>query len=109
MRRAFLLALALTGALAACSKSAPPVGKWEGGYVSNSTLVVARVEVTPDGQVRLMAPDITNLDLATPDRLGHFELRRTAMPDQKHRVTGLHQFAESTTVFGRLRKSFLRR
>ena len=57
-RAAFLLAL-LVPALAGCSKPAPPVGKWEGGYASNSTLVTARVEVLPNGTVRVMAPDIT--------------------------------------------------
>ena len=67
MRFAAFLCLLL--ALAACSKASPPVGKWEGGYSSNSTLVAARVEVMPDGRVRLMAPDITNLDLAKPERL----------------------------------------
>jgi hypothetical protein len=65
---ALFLALPLA-ILAGCSKPAPPVGKWEGGYSSNSTLVVARVEIMPDGQVRLMAPDITGLDLATPVRM----------------------------------------
>src|SRR6201985_3769556 len=63
------IALFLALALAACSKPAPPVGKWEGGYQSNSTLVAARVEVLAGGQVRVMAPDITGLDLATPDRM----------------------------------------
>src|SRR5438067_9988316 len=77
MRRT-VLALLLTGALAACSKPAPPVGKWEGGYASNSTLVVARVEVMPDGQVRLMAPDITGLDLATPERMAQLRQRLAA-------------------------------
>ena len=77
MRPAALI-LALPLALAACSKSAPPVGKWEGGYSSNSTLVAARVEVMPDGQVRLMAPDITNLDLATPDRMAQLRQQLAA-------------------------------
>src|SRR5882757_11566675 len=44
----------------ACSKPQPPVGKWEGGYERGGDLVVARVEILPSGQVKVMAPDITN-------------------------------------------------
>ena len=47
-------------ALAACSKPAPPVGKWEGGTESGGTMVAARVEVLASGQVKVSAPDITN-------------------------------------------------
>ena len=42
MRFAALLCLLL--GLAACSKSAPPVGKWEGGYEGGGTIVAARME-----------------------------------------------------------------
>ena len=54
--------LAVVGAavLAGCSKPQPPVGKWEGGYESGGDLVVARVEILPSGQVKVMAPDYTN-------------------------------------------------
>ena len=44
----------------ACSKPKPPAGKWEGGYESGGDLVVARVEILPNGEVKVMAPDITN-------------------------------------------------
>jgi len=54
------VSLALLCALAACSKSPPPAGKWEGGYASNGDVVAARVEVLPNGQVKVMAPDLTN-------------------------------------------------
>jgi hypothetical protein len=47
--------------VSACSKPRPPVGKWEGGYEGGGDLVVARVEILPSGQVKVMAPDITNL------------------------------------------------
>ena len=67
MRRS--LALLLFAALAACSKPSPPQGRWEGGYAGNGTLVAARVEIGPDGQVRLSAPDITNLQNAKPEQL----------------------------------------
>ena len=56
---ACFIAILLT--VTACSKPRPPVGKWEGGYESGGTLVVARVEILPSGQVKVMAPDITNL------------------------------------------------
>lgn len=58
---ALFLAIALVAVTAACSKSKPPVGKWEGGMERGGTVVVARVEVLPSGLVRVMAPDITNL------------------------------------------------
>ena len=53
--------LAALVAVSACSKPTPPVGKWEGGTESGGTLVVARVEILPNGQVKIMAPDITNV------------------------------------------------
>jgi len=63
MRKAVLLSLLL---LAGCAKH-PPTGKWEGGYASEGTIVVARVEIGDNGLVRLSAPDITNLEGAKPD------------------------------------------
>jgi hypothetical protein len=71
MRRTLLL-LAMgfvAWGLSACSKPSPPPGRWEGGYASNGTLVVARVEIGADGQVRVSAPDITNLQNAKPEQL----------------------------------------
>lgn len=59
MRFAAMLLSSLL-ALTACSKPSPPVGKWEGGYESGGDLVAARVEVLPSGEVKVMAPDITN-------------------------------------------------
>jgi hypothetical protein len=58
MRR--LVILAAVFMLTACSKPVPPVGKWEGGYESGGDLVAARVEILPNGGVRIMAPDYTN-------------------------------------------------
>ena len=62
MRFAALLCLilGLPFVLTACSKPSPPVGKWEGGYEGGGDLVAARVEILPDGQVKVMAPDYTN-------------------------------------------------
>ena len=65
----FSPALLLFMALAACSKPAPPQGRWEGGYSGGGTLVAARVEVEADGQVKVSAPDITNLQNARPEQL----------------------------------------
>jgi len=59
MNKSLMFAV-LAVALAGCGKTQPPVGKWEGGYESGGDLVVARVEILPSGQVRVMAPDITN-------------------------------------------------
>ncbi len=61
MRPAHLILAFALLALTACSKPVPPVGKWEGGTERGGTLVVARVEVLPNGTVRVMAPDITNV------------------------------------------------
>lgn len=72
MRRTpfLLLFAALAGfSLTACSKPAPPQGRWEGGYAANGTLVAARVEIGADGLVRVSAPDLTNLQNAKPERL----------------------------------------
>lgn len=55
-----LLGLAALMLLAACSDPKPPVGKWEGGYDRGGTLVAARVEILPNGRVRVSAPDYVN-------------------------------------------------
>lgn len=47
-------------AVGACSKPNPPVGKWEGGYELGGDLVAARVEILPNGTVKVSAPDLTN-------------------------------------------------
>jgi len=64
MRKALVLTLLLL--LAGCAKH-PPIGKWEGGYVANGTVVVARVEIGADGLVKVSAPDITGLDPMKPE------------------------------------------
>lgn len=78
MRPAALF-LAVLALLAGCSKPAPPVGKWEGGYQSNSTLVAARVEIGPDGLVKVSAPDLTGLESASPERMA--QLRQELAAD----------------------------
>lgn len=74
---ALFLALALVAMTAACSKPKAPVGKWEGGMERGGTLVVARVEVMPNGGVRVMAPDITNL-MGSRERIDRYRDRLAA-------------------------------
>ena len=67
MRKILALAFA-TLALAACSKSPPPSGRWEGTYAGGGTFVAARLEIEPDATVRVSAPDVTGPDLEPADR-----------------------------------------
>ncbi|MBV8976727.1 MAG: hypothetical protein JO261_12700 [Alphaproteobacteria bacterium] len=67
MRRILLLGL-VAFALVACAKPKPPAGRWEGAYESGGTLIAARLEIAPDGGVRVSAPDLT--DVADEDRDG---------------------------------------
>jgi len=67
--------IAILLAVSACSKPRPPVGKWEGGYEGGGDLVVARVEILPSGQVKIMAPDITNLP---PAQIAEYRARLSA-------------------------------
>jgi hypothetical protein len=67
-----LLALLL---LTACAKPTPPQGRWEGGYDGNGVLVAARVEIGPDGMVKVSAPDVTNADAARPAQLQEMRAR----------------------------------
>jgi len=55
------LAMVAVLALAGCSRHKPPVGKWEGGYDSSDTIIAAWLEIGKDGQVRVSAPDTTNI------------------------------------------------
>jgi len=76
MRFAAVVLAALV-AVSACSKPTPPVGKWEGGTESGGTLVVARVEILPNGQVKIMAPDITNV-MGPRERIDQLRARLSA-------------------------------
>ena len=68
----------LCAVLAACSKPQPPVGRWEGGYMTDGTLVAARVEIGPGGLVRISAPDITGAQGARPEQLEQMRARLAA-------------------------------
>ena len=57
MRR-FAILLMAGLILAGCSKShQPPSGRWMGHYESPSVMVVAWLEISPSGDVRVSAPD----------------------------------------------------
>jgi hypothetical protein len=63
-----ILALVLVAvALAACSKPAPPQGRWEGGWDDGTTFIAARMEIGADGAMRVSAPDVTDDSIASED------------------------------------------
>jgi hypothetical protein len=64
--RQILALLFGTVLLTACSKTAPPEGRWEGAYDAGQTFVAARVEIAA-GQVRVSAPDVTDAGVASDD------------------------------------------
>ena len=64
--------------LAACGPHTPPQGRWEGGYDGNGIMVAARVEIGPDGMVKVSAPDITNADASKPQQLQEMRARLAA-------------------------------
>ncbi len=64
--------------LTACSKPHPPQGRWEGGTATGGTLVAARVEIGPDGLVRLSAPDIVASEDTKPEQVQQMRDRLAA-------------------------------
>ena len=57
-----VLACLCLAAVAGCSRHVPPpVGRWEGTYDSGSTIVAARMEVTPKEQIYVSAPNAENI------------------------------------------------
>ena len=51
--------------LASCSKAPPPAGRWEGAFDDGATFVAARLEIEPDGTVRVSAPDVVDPGVAS--------------------------------------------
>jgi hypothetical protein len=76
MRKSVMLLAFLL--LAACAKHTPPQGRWEGGYDDNGVLVAARVEIGPDGLVKVSAPDVTNADATKPRQMQEMRARLAA-------------------------------
>ena len=72
------LALVSLVLLVACSKAQPPAGKWEGGYESNGTLVVARVEILPTGLVKISAPDLLGIADTSLEKMAQNRARLAA-------------------------------
>ncbi|MDE1938617.1 MAG: hypothetical protein KGI68_06325 [Alphaproteobacteria bacterium] len=66
MRR-FAILLFVTFAAAACSRHTPPVGRWVGNYESSEVMVDARLEILPNGQVRVSAPDLFDIGEVSDD------------------------------------------
>jgi hypothetical protein len=62
----FLAAFALTS----CSRATPPVGKWEGTYETDDTMIAARLAIGADGLVKVSAPDLLNIDSTPADQRG---------------------------------------
>ena len=56
--------------LFACSKpEKPPTGRWIGNLENSDVMVDARLEILPDGTVKVSAPDITDVgDIGDADR-----------------------------------------
>lgn len=71
MRRVSILIIAGLALLAACSRSEKvPTGRWIGQYDSADVMVDARLEVQPDGTVKVSAPDILGVgDLSEEERM----------------------------------------
>jgi hypothetical protein len=57
--------------LFACADPHPPAGRWEGVYEDPGVIIVARLEIAPDGKVRVSAPNaITDKsELSPADRI----------------------------------------
>jgi hypothetical protein len=63
---AFFAIVCLAG-LSACSHAAPPVGRWEGVYDTNDTIIAARIEITAKGDIYLSAPDVTGIGASSSE------------------------------------------
>jgi hypothetical protein len=57
---AVLAALCL--GLSACADSRPPAGRWEGLYEDAGVIIVARLEIAQNGQIRVSAPNAITSD-----------------------------------------------
>jgi hypothetical protein len=65
-RRSAAVLVVLGIALSACADPRPPVGRWEGVYEDAGVIIVARLEITADGVVRVSAPNAITEDAALP-------------------------------------------
>ncbi|HEY5338759.1 MAG TPA: hypothetical protein VIJ85_11175 [Rhizomicrobium sp.] len=76
MRSVFAVFFAIVGfaAISACSHdTAPPVGRWEGVYDTQDTVIAARLEITAKNDIYLSAPDA--LDIGQSSDTDHAAIR----------------------------------
>ncbi len=60
----------MTFMVTACSRPAPPTGRWEGVYESPTTIIAAWLEIGKTGLIRVSAPNTSNIapDATAADR-----------------------------------------
>jgi hypothetical protein len=68
--RHLVLAFLAVLTLVSCARTAPPAGKWEGTYESSDTMIAVRLEIGPDGMVKVSAPDLLNIGATPADERG---------------------------------------
>ena len=61
--RPFVAVLVAALTLASCAKTAPPAGRWEGAYQFKGTFIAARLEIAPNAEARISAPDVTDASI----------------------------------------------
>lgn len=62
---AWIAGLCLVTAFA-CTRAAPPSGRWQGAYASSDVMVVARLQIDAKGNIYLSAPDAADVS-GVPD------------------------------------------
>ncbi len=73
---AAVLAALCLATMAGCSQTKqPPPGRWVGSYDTDDTMIVARLEIAPNGTIFLSAPDALNIGAVSADQ-------RAAMRDR---------------------------
>ena len=63
---AFVVGLCLAAGFA-CSAPKQPVGRWEGTYETQNTMIAARLQIDPDGSILVSAPDMLDIAATDPD------------------------------------------
>jgi hypothetical protein len=71
-RRLAAVSALLCLGLLACADPRPPTGRWEGVYEDTGVIIVARLEIVPDGKIRVSAPNAITSEtgLSPADRIG---------------------------------------
>jgi hypothetical protein len=57
--RAVIVAVICLATACGCARHTPPTGRWEGTYESADTMIAARLQIDPKGQIFVSAPDAT--------------------------------------------------